>query len=186
MRAMMVVMSVVAVGPRVRLREVSADDLEEFVRLAADSVEMHRGWVYAPTTEEEFKEYLSKYDKTNAFGFLVRLNSTGRLAGLVNIFQIVRGSYQRGVLGYGGFRPTAGHGYVREGVGLAVRHAFDHLGLHRLEADIRPENRPSRRLVESLGFRLEGFSPGFVRMDGVWHDYERWAITADHGQDERV
>ena len=39
---------------------------------------------------------------------------------------------------------------------LVCDHAFGPGGLHRLQADIRPENHPSRRLVERLGFRAEG------------------------------
>jgi ribosomal-protein-alanine N-acetyltransferase len=69
---------------------------------------------------------------------------------------------------------------MSEGVGLAVAYAFEELGLHRVEADIQPENVASVKLVRRLGFRKEGFSPQFIKIDGVWRDHERWARTADH------
>src|SRR5581483_3273287 len=111
-----------------------------------------------------FADYLARFDGVHAHGFLVRVDASGELAGLVNISDVVRASYQRGVLGYGGFTPTAGRGYIAEGVDLAVRHAFHDLGLHRLEADIEPDNTASKLLAKRLGFRQEGFSPAFIQI----------------------
>lgn len=107
------------------------------------------------------------------------LKGQGDLVGMINIKDIVRGPYQKGVLGFAAFLPYAGQGYMSAGVALAVHHAFEHLELNRVEADIQPGNGASLRLVQRLGFRREGFSPGFIKIAGVWRDHERWAITRD-------
>jgi len=52
-------------------------------------------------------------------------------------------------------------GYMYEGMGLVRRFAFDDLGLHRLEADIQPDNTASLKLVDKLRFTNEGYSRGF-------------------------
>ena len=68
---------------------------------------------------------------------------------------------------------------MREGIRLMLRHAFGPLGLHRLEANIQPENAPSLALVAGAGFRLEGLSPRYLKIAGRWRDHERWAILAE-------
>jgi len=84
-----------------------------------------------------------------------------------------------GYLGYYAFVPHNGQGYMTAGIQAAVSKAFRALRLHRLEANIKPDNRASRRLVQRLGFRLKGFSPRYLKMAGGWRDHERWAVTAE-------
>ncbi|GAA2138891.1 GNAT family N-acetyltransferase [Actinomadura napierensis] len=165
------------VGTRVLLRRVRAEDEGRFLELVEASSELHRPWVALPRSAAEFAAYLARFDQVGAVGMVVCLREGGDMAGMVNINEIVRGSYQRGVLGYAAFLPHAGRGYMSEGVALAVRYAFDRLGLHRVEADIQPGNAASVRLVERLGFRREGFSPAYIKIDGMWRDHERWALT---------
>lgn len=62
---------------------------------------------------------------------------------------------------------------------LALRYAFKNLKLHRIEANIQPENDDSKRLAARAGFRLEGFSPRYLKVVGRWRDHERWAISRE-------
>ncbi|MEU8529241.1 MULTISPECIES: GNAT family N-acetyltransferase [Streptomyces] len=171
----------VAVGPRVALRPFTADDAGEFTAAARASRALHRPWLFPPQTAEDYAAYRRNLDKDPArLGFLVCERATeGRIAGFVNINNIVRGTFLSGALGYGAFAHAAGRGLLGEGLGLVLRHAFGPLGLHRLEANIQPGNAASRALVMRAGFRLEGFSPAMLFIDGAWRDHERWAITAE-------
>jgi ribosomal-protein-alanine N-acetyltransferase len=68
---------------------------------------------------------------------------------------------------------------MREGLTLVLRHAFETIGLHRVEANIQPGNARSIALVERLGFRREGYSPRYLRIGGEWRDHVRYAILAE-------
>ena len=62
---------------------------------------------------------------------------------------------------------------------LAVDHAFRYGGLHRIEVNIRPENGPSRRVVEKLGFREEALHKRYLHIDGAWRDHIGYALTTE-------
>ncbi len=103
----------------------------------------------------------------------------GELAGVVNLSEMVRGSFQSAYLGFYAMEGYQGHGYLTEAVKLVLRHAFRRLKLHRVEANIQPVNSKSRQLLRRCGFRREGFSPRYLKIGGRWRDHERWAILAD-------
>ncbi|MFG2113876.1 GNAT family N-acetyltransferase [Streptomyces sp. NPDC048718] len=169
----------VAAGPRVALRPFTAGDAEEFTARARESREFHAPWLFPPLTPEAYAAYAGQLtDVPTRAGFLVCDRADGTIAGFVNINNIVRGAFLSGALGYGAFAHAAGRGLLSEGLGLVVTHAFGPLGLHRLEANIQPGNAASRALVRRAGFRLEGFSPAMLFIDGAWRDHERWAVTA--------
>jgi ribosomal-protein-alanine N-acetyltransferase len=68
---------------------------------------------------------------------------------------------------------------MTEAVGLMLQYAFGHLKLHRIEANIQPENVASLKLVKRVGFVLEGYSRRYLKISGRWRDHERWAILAE-------
>ncbi|SDL00364.1 GNAT family N-acetyltransferase [Streptomyces indicus] len=167
-------------GPRVALRHVSREDYEELTALAQDSTDMLQRWLGArEQTWEAFNAYLERFEHPTHEGFVVCMRTTGAIVGGVNINNIVRGTLQSGTLGYTAYASTAGHGYMTEGVRLVLEYAFRQLKLHRLEANIQPDNAPSLSLVKRLGFQREGYSAAFQFINGAWRDHERWALTAE-------
>jgi ribosomal-protein-alanine N-acetyltransferase len=150
----------------------------EFLAAVARSRKLHANWVSPPRTSEKFNQYLKRFDSPTHASYWI-LTETNELAGVVNITEIVRGGFQSGYLGYYGFDPHDGRGYMTEGIRGVISKAFGSLGLHRLEANIQPGNIQSRNLVLRLGFKLEGFSPRYLKIAGKWRDHERWAITVE-------
>ncbi len=68
---------------------------------------------------------------------------------------------------------------MRQGMLLVLRYAFEKLKLHRLEANIQPENRASIALVQTCGFVCEGTSRRLLKVRGRWRDHERWALLSE-------
>ncbi|MFD7695661.1 GNAT family N-acetyltransferase [Streptomyces sp. NPDC059805] len=166
---------------RVGIRHFTYEDGAEFTARVRESRELHRPWLFPPDSAAAYTAYAGRLieDRAKA-GFLVcAKDDGGALAGYININNIVQGAFRSGALGYGAFAHAAGRGLMREGLDLVVDHAFGMMGLHRLEINVQPGNAASIGLARACGFRLEGYSPDLLFIDGAWRDHERWAITAE-------
>lgn len=103
----------------------------------------------------------------------------GRLRGQLSVGGIQWGSLRSAHIGYWVDQREAGRGVIPTAVALVSDHCFRELGLHRLEINIRPENRASLRVVDKLGFRAEGLRRRFLHIDGDWRDHLAFAMTAE-------
>jgi ribosomal-protein-alanine N-acetyltransferase len=161
------------------LTHPSPADADEFIAAAIDSKSLHGSWLSAPDTADSFTAFLNRAAREDQACYLIRHAACGGLVGYVNINNIVRAALRSGYLGYAAFRSHAGRGLMTAGLSAVVTDAFGSLGLHRLEANIQPDNAPSLNLVRRLGFQREGFSPRYLLIDGQWRDHERWAVLAE-------
>ena len=164
---------------RTIINKVCMADRTELIAANLASIALHEPWVFPCRDDAGFLAYLARSEDDRSAGFVARDRESGRIVGVINLNEIVRGLFQSAYLGYYGMAGHGGRGLMSEAVGLVVTHAFGAMGLHRLEANIQPDNAPSRALVERLGFRQEGYSPRYLRIGGEWRDHERWAILAD-------
>ena len=103
----------------------------------------------------------------------------GRLVGQVTAGNIWRGSLNSCFLGYWIDGRYAGRGITTTAVALLADHCFSAGRLHRVEANIRPENAASRRVVEKLGFREEGLRERYLLIDGAYRDHLCYALTVE-------
>jgi ribosomal-protein-alanine N-acetyltransferase len=106
-------------------------------------------------------------------------NGRERLVGQLTLGNIVRRAFCSAYAGYWVDSRVAGRGVIPTALALVVDHAFREGGLHRIEVNIRPENRPSRRVVEKLGFREEAYHARYLHIDGAWRDHVGYAMTTE-------
>jgi ribosomal-protein-alanine N-acetyltransferase len=103
----------------------------------------------------------------------------GHFAGQLTVGSIVWGSARSAQVGYWIDEAFAGRGVTPTALAMAMDHCFFVIGLHRIEATIRPENHASRRVVEKLGFREEGLRRRSLHIDGAWRDHLSYAMTVE-------
>ena len=111
--------------------------------------------------------------------FLIVRAEDGAIAGYARLSQILLGGFRSAYLGYSAFAGFEGRGYMTAGLRLVLREAYGPIGLHRVEANVQPDNVRSIALVERLGFRREGYSPRYLKVGGRWRDHVRFAILAE-------
>jgi len=171
---------------RARLEKPSLRRAQVFLAAVARSRGLHAPWTEPPSTQSQYKAFVerAKEDKSRLSYFVC--TAAGELAGVVNVSEIVRGSLCSGYLGYYALVPNDGCGYMRAGVAKVIRLCFGKHRLHRLEANIQPENTRSIALVKNLGFRREGYSPRYLKIGGRWRDHERWALTTESWRSHRA
>ncbi|NNC11533.1 GNAT family N-acetyltransferase [Planctomonas sp. JC2975] len=103
----------------------------------------------------------------------------GQLAGQLNVSSITYGSLASATIGYWVAERFAGKNVTPTGVALATDYCFFQLGLHRMEICIRPENGPSLRVVQKLGFRYEGLRRRYIHINGDWRDHFCFALVVE-------
>ena len=103
----------------------------------------------------------------------------GRLAGQMTVSNIVHGVQRSCTVGYWIDGALAGRGIIPTALALVIDHCFTEVSMHRVEIDIRPENKASLRVVEKLGLRREGYYERYLDIDGAWRDHVAYALTVE-------
>ncbi|MEX0758989.1 MAG: GNAT family protein [Tistlia sp.] len=184
-------------GPRLELRAPSLDDWPAWSDLRRESraflTPWEPSWPADALTAAAFRRRIRQYDRERRAGsghaFLVFRRDAaapgraelGRseLVGAASLTNLRRGVAQSASLGYWTGRRHARQGYMQEALGLLIGWSFGPLGLHRLEAACLPANRPSRSLLEKLGFREEGLARGYLMIDGRWQDHLLYGLCRE-------
>lgn len=164
---------------RVFVRTPIEEDSQELLSLHQRSKEFHFPWVFPPLNEQECRTYIKRCQNEDFEGLLICQSTDNKIIGVANLSQIFYRAFQNAYLGYYIDVDFANQGLMSEGVRLAINHAFDTLGLHRVEANIQPENIAFINLVKRLGFTKEGFSRRYLKINEQWCDHERWALTVE-------
>ena len=166
------------------LRPIRLRDARALERELMENRSWLRTWEatspYAPMsfdTRASIRSLLAHSRTGSGLPFLVEYN--GELAGQLNVSSVTWGSLSSASIGYWVGEKFAGRSITPIAVALATDYCFGQLGLHRMEICIRPENAPSLRVVEKLGFRYEGLRRRFIHIDGDWRDHYAFALTRE-------
>jgi len=165
--------------PPVTIAPARRADGPDLVRANAESRDYHAPWIQTFTDAPGFNDWFDGLIVEPRVSLIAREPASGGIVGVVNFSQIFLRGFRNAYVGFYGMARFARHGLMTEALRLAIRYAFDEIGLHRVEANIQPVNAASIALVRRVGFQREGFSPRYLRIAGEWRDHERWAILSD-------
>jgi ribosomal-protein-alanine N-acetyltransferase len=170
----------------VRLRPLRRSDEAAWMRLRAVNAAWLEPWDATspePVTGRRptFGQFVRTLDRQARSGTSLpfAIDHAGELVGQLTVSGITYGSLYSASIGYWVAQHVAGRGITPTAVALATDHCFTALGLHRVEVNIRPENRPSLRVVEKLGFRDEGLRERYLHIQGAWCDHRTFALTTE-------
>lgn len=155
---------------RVSLRWISSSDTDAFFAIYSHP-EVMRYWSTPPLADREVAANLIKkihedWKRRIILKWGVALRTDDRLIGSVTLFNLDF-NHRRAEVGYALGRDYWGQGYMNEALMALLKHAFEVLDLHRVEADVDPRNAASIKTLERLGFKREGY----LR--------ERWQINGE-------
>ena len=147
----------------VGIRRPTSADCQELLALVESSHSLHRPWVDPPSTPQRYETYLRTRQGPGDDGFFICDSRSGCIVGVVNLNCIVRGFFHSAYLGYYAGAAFARQGYMSDGLKLVSRFSFTEMGLHRLEANIQPENVASIALRANVVFARKGFRRDIYR-----------------------
>lgn len=173
---------------RLLVRRLRMDDAPAMLEILSDP-ETTRYWgrpamTELPQAEQYTRENLRWMDDGHCLYWGIEEKASGRMIGTCTLFKLDLDN-QRGEIGYLLNRSFWRRGLMKEALGSVIAHAFDGMQLHRLEADIDPENIASIRLLEGFGFQHEGLFRDRWRVNGRWSDSVMMGLVRDPGTGSR-
>ncbi len=122
--------------------------------------------------------YARELESGEAWPLFVFRQADDALIGAVRLFHVRLGVAQTATIGYWVGRQYARQGYMTQALAVAIRFAFEGLGLHRLEAACMPENTASAALLVKSGFSEEGYAPAYLKINGEWRDHRLFGLIS--------
>jgi [ribosomal protein S5]-alanine N-acetyltransferase len=109
-------------------------------------------------------------------GMLLIVTPDDEIVGEIEFFPITNYlvGYELSYLLFG--QEHAGKGYATDAVRLLTKYLFARLRINRLQLNIHPDNKASRRVATKAGYTLEGLMRGCWFHGGRYHDLEIWSI----------
>lgn len=145
---------------RIKLRHLEESDIDDLFDIFSDQEAMLY-WSSPPFAERSeaaklLLEIHKNLEKKQLFQWGIALRETDKIIGTSTLFHLDMRN-RRAEIGYALNRNYWKQGFVNEALKALFKFAFDELNLHRIEADVDPNNAASIRVLEKLGFQKEGF-----------------------------
>ena len=141
-------------------------------------------WVNGATSAEPVAEFVRKTLQQFAdnLGFAVGIWAGEQYIGGVG-FHNINWADRKVEIGYWIDREQQGKGFMTAACRAMIEHAFQEWKLNRVEIRCATGNRPSNRVAQRLGFRLEGTLRGAQLLYGTYHDLNIYGLLASEWEE---
>ena len=167
---------------RLRIRHPLPTDAEALFDLFSDADAL-RYWSHGPLADlDAAQAYLADIEtgwrEGRSYRWAITHEEADRLIGTVTLLAWSQDN-RRAEIGFILHPAYHGRGLAAEAVRTVLAFGFGPMGLHRVEADVDPENEGSLRLLERIGFQREGLLRQRWFTFGTWKDTVLLGLLAD-------
>ena len=144
---------------RLQLRQLRLTDMEALFALRSDLVGMEfMGQEPHKSIEETctlIRRLQTSYEQCESLFWCITLKGEDTIIGSCTLFAF-NFDFHYAETGYNLHRDYWRQGITSEAMSAVLTYGFTELGLHRIEADVAPDNTRSKNLLLKLGFTFEG------------------------------
>ncbi|MGL1893699.1 MAG: GNAT family N-acetyltransferase [Spirochaetaceae bacterium] len=126
--------------------------------------------------EETINNEISSNINKDSLNLYIFNKGEDSIIGKVSLTNIIYGVFQSCFLGYKLDECEINKGKITEALKKLIDIAFKEYKLHRIEANIIPDNVRSIKVIKKLNFTEEGLSKKYLKIDGKWEDHLHFAI----------
>ena len=170
--------------PRLQLRPLVMQEARELllvVMASRESLGRYMSWPREMVELDHARRFVKVGREQWLAGRTVRLGvferESGALVGNVEL-DGVDSRRRQAELGYWVRSDREGNGYAGEAARSMLRYAFDTLRMHKVRADVAVGNSASARVLEKLGFALEGTLREDRPVGNVFVDHWRYGLLS--------
>jgi ribosomal-protein-alanine N-acetyltransferase len=165
--------------PRLKLRQLDRSDAAALFAIHSDITWM-RWYGVDPMIEryqaDQLAEFFASWHAAGTgYRWGLERNSDQRLIGTCGLFRWNR-SWHNCVVGYEIAHDCHAQGYMREALAAILGYGFTEMELHRIQAEMHPDNAASIGLAMRLGFRFEGVHREQGYWSGRYHDLNCYSL----------
>jgi [ribosomal protein S5]-alanine N-acetyltransferase len=158
---------------RLTLVPLTTDDAAALFEASKDPASIE-DFQTTPRKPEDVQLWVQPLIEGAVPSWTIRVNS--------RVIGMIQAEIRKGAIADLGFfieAPSQGMGYATEAIRSVVNWLLNYTKVHRVTAEITATNMQARRVVEKLGFTLEGLARQNWQWKGTWHDSANYAVLRD-------
>lgn len=130
--------------------------------------------------QKRLENWIKECEEGSSARFFIRSkDNPSKIIGFCNFTQIFHGSFQACYLGYKIDHEYEGKGLMFEALEASIKYVFENLKIHRIMANYMPINTRSAKLLNRLGFIMEGYAKNYLLINSRWEDHVLTALSVE-------